>query len=516
MPQDNKPIDTEDLRKILSQYPGIRVAIPKTERLQTDEEEEKPEDKRQKALRFDFKPSQIKEYLDRYVIQQDDAKKVLATAVCDHYHHIQRCKDESDCRDYKKQNIILIGPTGVGKTYLVQNIARLIGVPFVKADATKFSETGYVGGDVEDLVRELVHQADGDVGLAEFGIVYLDEIDKIAGASQVLGRDVSGHGVQRGLLKLMEDTEVPLRSPTDIASQMQALMEIQTKGKLDKKTINTKHILFIVSGAFDGLLEIIQKRLGKTQIGFHEERQATSEHALFSAATSVDFIDYGYEAEFIGRLPVIVHCNLLTVDDLFSILKFSEGSLLKQYKGDFLAYGIDAYFSDGGMRQIALLAEKESTGARGLMTVCERIFRDFKYQLPDNGEVREFVVDEDTVMTPQTKLAELIAQPAMYSRRVVEFQIGHFERTFRDAFGIAIRIEPQAARRLKEQADQEEIDAADRLIKTFREFEHGMNLVRKGDSDLVLSIDEGDIEDPSSAVDRWIRESYQRGGNTRQ
>src|SRR2546422_3890417 len=161
--------------------------------------------------------------------------------------------------EYAKQNVILVGPTGVGKTYLIKHIAELIKVPFVKADATKFSETGYVGGDVEDLVRELVQKADGDVNLAQFGIIYIDEIDKIASASNLIGRDVSGRGVQTTLLKLMEDTEVPLRSANDIQSQLQAAFEFQRKGKLRRETINTRHILFIVSGAFDKLQEMVQR-----------------------------------------------------------------------------------------------------------------------------------------------------------------------------------------------------------------------------------------------------------------
>jgi endopeptidase Clp ATP-binding regulatory subunit ClpX len=212
-------------------------------------------------LQFDYLPRDIKKYLDRFVVRQDAAKKVLATAICDHYNHIKQCSAKGTCGEYAKQNIIMLGPTGVGKTYLVRTIADLIGVPFVKADATKFSETGYVGGDVEDLVRELVHKADGDVRLAEYGIIYLDEIDKIATPSNIMGRDVSGGGVQRGLLKLMEETEVSLRAPFDITSQLQAVMELQSKGKVSRNVINTRHILFIVSGAFNGLAEIIRRRL---------------------------------------------------------------------------------------------------------------------------------------------------------------------------------------------------------------------------------------------------------------
>ncbi len=500
----------EELQKLL-QRQGVRIqAFPQAQNVQEDDAGDDADERRAKALQFDFKPSQIKDYLDRYVIQQDDAKKVLATAVCDHYHHIQSCQGEDDCRDYKKQNIILIGPTGVGKTYLVQNIARLIGVPFVKADATKFSETGYVGGDVEDLVRDLVHQADGDIGLAEYGIVYLDEIDKIAGAHSVAGRDVSGHGVQRGLLKMMEETAVPLRSPSDIAGQMQSLMEFQAKGKFEKKTISTKHILFIVSGAFDGLPNIIKKRVGAKQIGFREDIGVLDkEHLLYEMARSVDFIEYGFEAEFIGRLPVIVHCNQLTAEDLFKILKYSEGSLLKQYKRDFLAYGIDTYFTDDGMQAIAGKAVKEQTGARGLITVCEKTFRNYKYVLPDHPVVREFVVGDEMIQKPQAKLEELLSNPEMYRDRVVEFQVSRFEEKFQQEYAIRVRVTPEAVLQLRRQADEVGKNPLDHFIEVFGGFEHGFNLLQKT-SGSVFVIDEPVVEDPSQGVDNWIRESYQK------
>src|SRR5215468_9885762 len=212
------------------------------------------------VFEFAHKPRDIKAYLDRFVIKQDEAKKVLSVALCDHYHHVRLALEGKESPNYAKQNIVLIGPTGVGKTFLIRNAADLIGVPFAKADATKFSETGYVGGDVEDMVRDLVRLADGDVTRAEYGIIYIDEIDKIAAANNLTGRDVSGRGVQTNLLKLMEETEVPSRSANDIAGQIQAMMEMQ-RGRKAPSTINTKHILFIVSGAFSGLEKIVHKRL---------------------------------------------------------------------------------------------------------------------------------------------------------------------------------------------------------------------------------------------------------------
>src|SRR5581483_6969124 len=270
-------------------------------------------------FKFDYKPRDVKAYLDRFVIKQDEAKKVLSVALCDHYHQVRLAFEGKETPNYAKQNIILIGPTGVGKTYLIRSIAELIGVPFVKGDATKFSETGYVGGDVEDLVRELYRRADGDVARAQYGIIYIDEIDKIAAAANSTGRDVSGRGVQTNLLKLMEETEVPARSPQDIAGQIQAMMDLTQRGKKGAGTINTRHILFIVSGAFDGLEKLVQRRLHEATIGFaSRDADAGQKQALLQAETK-DFIDFGFEPEFIGRLPVRVVCQPLSVDDLFAI-----------------------------------------------------------------------------------------------------------------------------------------------------------------------------------------------------
>ena len=300
---------------------------------------------------FNYKPREVKDYLDRFVIKQDEAKKVLSVALCDHYHHVRLALEGKESPNYAKQNIILIGPTGVGKTFLIRSAADLIGVPFVKADATKFSETGYVGGDVEDMVRDLLRLADGDVTRAQYGIIYIDEIDKIAAASKLAGRDVSGRGVQTNLLKLMEETEVPARSPNDIAGQIQAMMDFTQRGRKAPSTINTKHILFIVSGAFDGLEKIIRKRLREATIGFgaKDRPPETPEDALGHAQTR-DFIEFGFEPEFIGRLPVRVVCHSLKVDDLFLILKSSEGSIIRQYEQDFAAYGIEVLFADEGLR----------------------------------------------------------------------------------------------------------------------------------------------------------------------
>src|SRR6202035_4156558 len=275
------------------------------------EEEEKPEKIDNNEFEFSLLPRDIKAHLDRFVIKQDEAKKVLAIAVCDHYNHanyLRRLEKEDATRaqeiEYIKQNVILVGPTGVGKTYLIKHIADLIKVPFVKADATKFSETGYVGGDVEDLVRELVHKANGDINLAQFGIIYIDEVDKIASAGNLIGRDVSGRGVQTTLLKLMEETEVPVRSANDLQAQLQAAFEFQKRGTAKRETINTRHILFVVSGAFERLKQQVSRRMAQGQIGFSAEPVRVMDNELFQYVTTQVFVEYGFEPEFIGRLPV--------------------------------------------------------------------------------------------------------------------------------------------------------------------------------------------------------------------
>ena len=402
------------------------------------EEDEKPEKTEHEEFEFNLLPRDIKAHLDRFVIKQEEAKKVLAIAVCDHYNHanyLRRLEKEDPNRaqeiEYMKQNVILVGPTGVGKTYLIKHIADLIKVPFVKADATKFSETGYVGGDVEDLVRELVHKADGDVNLAQFGIIYIDEIDKIASAGNLIGRDVSGRGVQTTLLKLMEETEVPVRSMNDLQAQLQAAFEFQRRGKAKRDTINTRHILFVVSGAFEKLKEQVARRVRHGQIGFSAQPIQVMDNELFQHVTTQDFIEYGFEPEFIGRLPVRVVCHSLNVDDLFLILKNSEGSIIRQYEQDFAAYNIEVLFSDDGLRRIAERAGEEQTGARGLMTVCERVFREIKFELPST-HVKRFIVTAELVDDPAGELQKMLADPKQEERIVARQLVDEFARRFHE------------------------------------------------------------------------------------
>src|SRR5438477_1492165 len=378
-------------------------------------DEEKPARPAGEEFVFDFLPRDIKAHLDRFVIQQDEAKKVLSIAVCDHYNHVNflRQLEKQDAAraeetEYAKQNVILVGPTGVGKTYLIKHIAELIKVPFVKADATKFSETGYVGGDVEDLVRELVDKADGDVQLAQFGIIYIDEIDKLAAAGNMVGRDVSGRGVQTTLLKLMEETDVPLRSANDMQAQLQAAFEFQRRGgKAKRETISTRHILFVVSGAFERLKQQVSRRLTQGQIGFNTEPRHLMDNELFEFVSTQNFIEYGFEPEFIGRLPVRVVCEELAAEDLYQIMKYSEGSILRQYERAFRAYGIEISFEDEALQLMAEAAAKEKTGARGLLTVWEKLFRDYKYYLAGSG-LSQLRVTAELVREPKKVLDRLM------------------------------------------------------------------------------------------------------------
>ncbi len=305
----------EDLAEFLRQKYGdsVQLGVQVHGQGERETEVEPPEsgdheELKRRILAFDMTPKEVKGYLDRFVIGQEDAKRGVAISICDHYNHIRECDRDPDVKDadYSKQNVLMVGPTGVGKTYLIRTLAKLVGVPFVKADATKFSETGYVGGNVEDLIRDLVTQADGDLELAQYGIVYLDEVDKVATPRNIIGRDVSGRGVQMNLLKLMEETEVDLRSPFDPASQMQAAMEFQKKGKVEKPTINTRYILFIVSGAFTGLVDLVKKRAHQRSMGFGGNVERDDDVEYLAQAISEDFVLYGFEPEFVGRLPVHV------------------------------------------------------------------------------------------------------------------------------------------------------------------------------------------------------------------
>ncbi len=461
---------------------------------------------------FDLLPRDIKAHLDRFVIRQDEAKKALSIAVCDHYNHVKTLKlqeDEVEKLELQKQNVMVVGPTGVGKTYLVKHIAELIGVPFVKADATKFSETGYVGGDVDDLVRELVSKANGDVSLAEYGIIYIDEVDKLAssGGGGMIGRDVSGRGVQTTLLKLMEETEVPLRNPQDMRGQMMAMMDMQN-GKKNKDSINTKHILFIVSGAFSGLEKIVRKRSQAAQIGFStEQTEPMMDNELFKHVTTQDYIDFGFEAEFIGRIPVRVVCEHLEANDLEAILKYSEGSLLRQYEREFEAYGIDLKVKDSGITKIAEMAADEKTGARGLMTVGERILRDFKYELPGTS-VTELVLDEDLIENREKHLGDYreLGQELVVEKARQEVEA--FIREFKVKHGVVIKLADEAVAKLVKMAGEQARSVFQVARQHFKDYQFGLKLIQKNTGQAEFVLTETAVNDPDKFLSELVVKSY--------
>lgn len=477
--------------------------------------DESPADNEQalKLVReFNFKPHEIRDYLDRFVIQQQDAKKVLSVAICDHYNHVRRCIEDPSraTEDYAKHNIVLLGPTGVGKTYLLRCIARLIGVPLVKADATKFSETGYVGHDVEDLVRDLVRSADGDTELAQYGIIYVDEIDKIASSSSTSGgKDVSGRGVQINLLKLMEETEVNLHSQSDLVGQIQAVMDMQ-QGKGHKRTINTRHMLFIVSGVFGDLADLVKRRVDSSQIGFSQDDGAEKDAAEYlKRASTKDFVDYGFEPEFVGRLPVRTVCDSLRAEDLEEILLKSEGSILRQYRGDFAGYGIELDVDEDAIPEIAARAAEEETGARGLMTVLERTLREFKFELPATS-LKSFTLTADTVRNPAAALGRALKRRRRASgQRAMKMAVGEFAARFEKEHGFILTFSAKALDCLSGMASDKGISIQAVCEERLKDLEYGLPLVVRRTAKRSFSISEKMILDPGKELAALIAAGFE-------
>ena len=459
---------------------------------------------------FNFKPREIKDYLDRFVVQQYEAKKALSVAICDHYNHVRRCMEQPDeSEDYTKQNIILLGPTGVGKTYLIKTISKLIGVPFVKADATKFSETGYVGSDVDDLVRDLVKVAGGNTELAKYGIIYIDEIDKIASQTSSGGKDVSGRGVQVNLLKLMEETEVNLMSQTDMIGQMSAMMEMQKSGKQKPTTLNSKHILFIVSGAFMPMVDIIKKRIQHSPIGFGAEnlKTAKDEHAYLKQVETTDFVQYGFEPEFIGRLPIRVSCDKLDHNDLESILTTAEGNILQQYRNDFKGYGINIDFLPDALKQIAHMAESENTGARGLMTVLERVLRDYKFELPSTP-VEEFSISAETIARPEQALQNLLDSQKEKIKACMAAEVQEYAERFQSEHDLELLFEDDAIKALIALSLDSGKTVRSVCEERFRDFQFGLKLISQNKGCKSFTIPVEMVTSSEQLLSQWVQDSY--------
>ena len=586
---DSKVPDQKELEKELNEYLGkkygdrIRLVVPMLfPKPQTEEvsKEEKELGEGKKKIHFDLKPEELEAFLNDYIVRQDEAKEILATKICTHFNRIKFTEMTKGHNRYEgvghiKNNILMVGPTGVGKTYLIKLIAKKIGVPFVKGDATKFSETGYVGGDVEDLVRDLVYEANGDIDTAQYGIIYVDEVDKIASSNNLIGPDVSRTGVQRALLKPMEETEVDLKVPHDPISQLEAIEHYRKTGKREKRTVNTKNILFIMSGAFSGLEELIKKRLNREGIGFGAEIRSKDEQAEhLKQVKAEDLIAYGFESEFIGRLPVTTVFEKLEVDDLHAILKNPNNPIILGKKKDFKSYGIDIQFEEEALYGLAVKACEEKTGARGLVSAVEKVLIKFEKRLPST-DIRKFVVTRALVEDPNRELERLLQDPSnpemlekfesllsrektalkesvlhreaefkkrygivfregridlivnrmiekgydvnTVSEEVVEVQrrVEEFERDFQRRTGIDLEFSEEAIHRITEIVLNEDGKGAGLFSRLSKDYEYGFELIRDKTGQREFTVTRETVDDPEGYLNRMIREIYRRQSDQR-